>query len=250
MIDGSVPRTALVTGCSGDIGAAVCRRIDDAGYTVVGWDVVPPRADLPLSSYQPVDLTAAEVPETALHDLAAAGALQYVVHVVGGSDVEELRQTDLARVPAGVFERTVALNLFSAHTVIRATVDLLRATDGDRSYTLTSSTNAFGGYGAPGYSAAKAGLHGLVAALAGPLARDRIRINAVALGTTRTANYVRLGRLMGRETDFDSIGSRTPRGSVLSPDEAAAALTAVAIANPALSGEVVVADAGQHLARR
>lgn len=243
-------RVALVTGCSGDIGAALCRRLNDAGYAVVGWDIAPPPEGSALAGYQQVDLTEPELSQSIVEQLSAAGELQYVFHVVGGSDIEELRCADLTQVPPAVFQRTVQLNLFTAYTVIRETADLLRRTNGDRSYTLTSSTNALGGYGAPGYSAAKAGLHGMVAALAGPLATDHIRINAVALGTTRTANYVRLSKLMGRQADFDSIGRRTPRGAVASPDEAAAALIAIGVANPVVSGEVIVADAGQRLARR
>lgn len=244
-----IRQVALVAGCSGDIGSAVCRRLASAGFVVVGWDLSEAPADLPLAQFQNIDLTAPDVPADVIGQLAAAGALRHVIHVVGGSDIDELRCADPARVPMPVFHRTVALNLFSAYAVVTATVDLLRGGHGDRSYTFTSSINAFGGYGMPGYSAAKAGLHGMVAALAKPLGADGIRINAVALGTTRTANYERLGRMMGKETDFDSIGSRAPRGSVLSPDEAAAALVAVGVANPAVSGEVVVADAGQHLAR-
>ncbi|GAA1393180.1 SDR family NAD(P)-dependent oxidoreductase [Catellatospora coxensis] len=250
MREGRGAGVALVTGCSGDIGAAVCRRLHDDGYTVAGWDLAQPPADNALAWFSQVDLTAPEVPHDVVAGLAAVGPLRYVIHVVGGADVDELRCEDSALVPADVFRRVVAVNLFSAHTVLQATVGLMRESEGDRSYTFTSSTNAIGGYGAPGYSAAKAGLHGLVGALAGSLARGGIRINAVALGTTRTANYVRIGRLMGRETNFDSIGSRTLRGAVLSPDEAAAALVAIGIANPAISGEVVIADAGQHLARR
>ena len=62
---------------------------------------------------------------------------------------------------------------------------------GDRSITLTTSTDALASYGLPAYAAAKAGLIGLVHSLAGPLGADGIRINAVAPGDVPTPRNVR-----------------------------------------------------------
>jgi NAD(P)-dependent dehydrogenase (short-subunit alcohol dehydrogenase family) len=246
----SEPRdVALVTGSAGDIGQSLCQGLADRGYLVAGWDSAPPPDGVPVAHWERLDLTV-EVTAPAVTDaLRRLGRLRYVFHVVGGSDVEELAQRDLAHVPLEVFRRTVALNLFSAYIVVGATIDLMRQAGGDRGYTFTSSINAMGGYGAPGYSAAKAGLHGLTAALAPRLGTEGIRINTVALGTTRTANYADLGDRLNRPADFERLGARFPRRSVLTPGEAAAALLSVGLANPALSGQVVVADAAQHLLR-
>jgi NAD(P)-dependent dehydrogenase (short-subunit alcohol dehydrogenase family) len=242
-------RVALVTGCSGDIGQAVCAQLADAGMVVVGWDHTRPK-DGTVDSWAEEDLAAGEVSAEAVQQLSAMGTLCHVFHIVGGADIEELSAPDPATVPLEVFRRTVAVNLFSAYAVVRVTVDLLRADpEGDRSLTFVSATNALGGYGIPGYSAAKSALHGLVYALAVPLARTGIRINAVALGTTQTANATRLNHAMGRSTDFEAIGAQTPRGRVLSANEAATALIAVGVNNPAVSGQVLVADAAQHIRR-
>ena len=62
---------------------------------------------------------------------------------------------------------------------------------GDRSITLTSSTDALAAYGLPAYAAAKAGLLGLVRSLAATLGADGIRINAVAPGDVPTERNVR-----------------------------------------------------------
>lgn len=239
----------LVTGCAGDIGRSLCRGLDERGYLVAGWDSVPLPDGISLAHWEQLDLTVEMSSPAAGDALRRLGRLRYVFHVVGGSDVEELAQPDLAHVPLDVFRRTVALNLFSAYIVIGATIDVMREAGGDRGYTFTSSINAMGGYRAPGYSAAKAGLHGLTAALAPPLGAEGIRINAVALGTTRTANYANLANRLNRPVDFEYLGGRFPRKSVLTPDEAAAALISVGLDNPAVSGGVVVADAAQHLLR-
>jgi NAD(P)-dependent dehydrogenase (short-subunit alcohol dehydrogenase family) len=238
----------LVTGSAGDIGQSLCQGLSARGYLVAGWDIAPKPDGASVAHWEQLDLTA-DASEAAIAVLKNLGSLRYVFHVTGGSDVDELAQADPAMVSMEVFQRTVALNLFSAFVVVRATINLLRQANGDRGYTFVSSLNAMGGYHAPGYSAAKAGLHGLTRALAVPLGTEGIRINTVAFGTTRTANYARLADKLGRTAEFERLGTRFPRGSVLTPTEAAVALMSIGLDNPALSGQVVVADAAQHLLR-
>jgi NAD(P)-dependent dehydrogenase (short-subunit alcohol dehydrogenase family) len=241
------PKVALVTGAAGDIGQALCHHLMKAELTVVGWDILAKPANASVIAWEQVDLSTDDVPSEIVRSLESIGELCAVFHVVGGSDVDELAEEDSATIPIEIFRRTVQLNLFSAYIVLRGTIGLMRKASGDRSYTFVSSINALGGYGAPAYSSSKAGLHGMVRALAVPLGRDSIRINAVALGTTRTANYARISAQLGRTADFDRLGSKVPRGRVLSPAEAATALAGVGICNPALSGVVVIADAGQSI---
>ncbi|HEX4099732.1 MAG TPA: SDR family oxidoreductase [Pseudonocardiaceae bacterium] len=238
----------LVTGAAGDIGQSLCQGLSARGYLVVGWDIAPKPDSAPVVHWEQLDLTG-DVSGAAVAALDNLGSLRYVFHVVGGSDVDELAQADTTMVPMEVFQRTVALNLFSAYVVVRATISLLRQSNEDRGYTFVSSLNAMGGYRAPGYSAAKAGLHGLTKALAVPLGMEGVRVNTVAFGTTRTANYSRLAEMLGRTADFEHLGTRFPRGSVLTPIEAAVALMSIGLDNPALSGQVVAADAAQHLLR-
>jgi NAD(P)-dependent dehydrogenase (short-subunit alcohol dehydrogenase family) len=243
------PGVALVVGAAGDIGRATCRLLSDRGLTVAGWDIQDRPDALPVSHWSTVDAGDGDIPDALAAPLDELGELRFVFHIAGGSDAEELAQPDPARAPIDVIRRTVGLNLFSAYGVIGATVERLRAAHGDRAYTLVSSINAYGGYGLPGYSAAKAGLHGLVRALTPVLGRDRIRINAVALGTTRTANYAALSAQLGEDADFDQLGERMPRGAVLDPVEAATALLSIGWENPAVSGAILVADAGQSILR-
>jgi NAD(P)-dependent dehydrogenase (short-subunit alcohol dehydrogenase family) len=240
---------ALVVGAAGDIGRATCHRLRALGLAVAGWDIQGRQPDVDLAAWTVVDLADGEVPDALPERLAELGPLRFVFHVVGGADLEEAGQPDPARVPMAAIRRTVSLNLLSAYGVVRATVPLLRTSSGDRSYTLVSSLNAYGGYGLPGYSGAKAGLHGLVRALAAPLGRDGIRINAVALGTTHTANFERVALSAGHPADFARLGRQLPRGRVLEPAEAAATLVSIGVDNPAVSGAVVIADGGQSVLR-
>ena len=85
------------------------------------------------------------------------------------------------------------------------------------SITLVGSINAYGGYGAPGYSAAKAGLSGLVAALATPLGAESIRINCLALGTVDTENLRHLAHTRGVKHDLRAVAERAPLRRILQP---------------------------------
>ena len=112
-----------------------------------------------------VDLFDETAVEGAFAALAEVRALQHVIGIAGGGDAEELDHPDPPTESLEIFSRVVRNNLHIAFVTVRHTVPLLRHSVGDRSITLIGSINASGGYGAPGYSAAKAGLSGLVAAL-------------------------------------------------------------------------------------
>ena len=123
----------------------------------------------------------------ALADAAGRGlAIQHVVAIAGGALPEEKTGADVADLPLEVFRASLELNLVTAWITLRAALPHLRRADGDRSVTLTTSTDALASYGLPAYAAAKAGLIGLVDSLAGPLGGDGIRINAVAPGDVPT----------------------------------------------------------------
>lgn len=245
----SEARRALVIGACGDIGRALTNALSCKGYSVIGWDIAE-RPDDSDVEWGQVDICNDRLPTAALTaQLRSRGELAHVFHIVGGTDPEELKLADPACVPIEIADRTLRLNLLSAFTVLNVTLPIVRAASDDRSYTFVSSINALGGYGAAAYSAAKAGLHGLVKSLAPPLGAEGIRINAVALGTTATANLIRVSKAAGREVAIDKLGSLTPRGRVLSPEEAAAALIAIGVESTAVTGVSIVADAGQSILR-
>src|SRR5207248_2481883 len=115
------------------------------------------------------------------------GNLNHVVGIAGGALPEEPLNRDIAELDPAVFRASVEANLVTQCLVVQSVLPWLRrGAKRNRSILLTSSFNALSGWGLPAYSAAKAGLIGLVYALTGPLGNDGIRINAVAPGTIRT----------------------------------------------------------------
>jgi NAD(P)-dependent dehydrogenase (short-subunit alcohol dehydrogenase family) len=239
--------TVLVTGAAGGLGSALVDALLARGDEVVALDrtaIAPERAGM--RSYA-VDLLDEEAVAAALADAADAGAqVRHVVAIAGGALPEEKTCVDPAALPLDVFRRSLDQNLLTAWISLRAALPHLRAADGDRSITLTSSTDALAAYGLPAYAAAKAGLLGLVRSLAATLGRDGIRINAVAPGDVPTPRNVRewahvpgwYDRL--REASvLDRLG--TP------PDIAATYLALIDLEH--VTGQTLVVDGGQTIAR-
>jgi NAD(P)-dependent dehydrogenase (short-subunit alcohol dehydrogenase family) len=237
----------VVTGASGSIGRATVRALAarQCSIITVDKDPLPEReAELVLDHIE-VDLKDDAAFGDALASLRSGEGFRHAIAIAGGGDAEELSQDDPATEDARVFTRVVADNLYTAYITIRHVVPPMRVSKGDRSVTLVSSINAFGGYGAPGYSAAKAGLIGLANALATPLGADGIRINCLVLGTVDTQNLHRLADARGATLDLDAVAARAPLGRLLQPTDVASALVAMALDMPGLTAASIVLDNGQ-----
>jgi 3-oxoacyl-[acyl-carrier protein] reductase len=118
---------------------------------------------------------------------------------------------------------------------------------GDRSVTFTSSWNALTGAGMPAYSAAKAGLIGLMHALTGPLGADGIRVNVVAPGTVVTP---RTQRIWASDVGhFERLADTTALGRLGAPVDIARTFVALATELTHVTGQVIVVDGGQMVKR-
>jgi NAD(P)-dependent dehydrogenase (short-subunit alcohol dehydrogenase family) len=182
--------TVLVTGAAGGIGSAVVRTLIQDGYRVVGLDRKDPPAGLDVEWLQH-DLRDTDATEALIATTPLLEGLRHAVGVAGGPMDREIGVLDPAEVPVDVFRDSVELNLVAQYAVVRAGAARIvaEAPQGDRSITVFSSINAVRGYGMPGYSAAKAGLLGLVVALALPLGRRGLRINSITPGTVLTERF-------------------------------------------------------------
>ena len=98
------------------------------------------------------------------------------------------------------------------------------------------------------YSAAKAGVVGLVRGLAVELARDGVRVNGVAPGYIRTAQLLSKEHSVG--PDADTCGEYIPMGRIGEPEDIADVIMFLA-SNGAryMTGQVVVVDGGLLVGR-
>jgi meso-butanediol dehydrogenase / (S,S)-butanediol dehydrogenase / diacetyl reductase len=239
----------LVTGAAGAIGSATVDAFLERGFYVVGMDrdaKVTRAKGFDYNGIQ-VELEQEEAIIAAMRDVARIGNLAHIVGLAGGALPSETAEKGLLELDQASFAESIAANLVTQYAVVRAALPLLRVSEGDRSIALTSSFNALSGWGLPAYSAAKAGLIGLMHALTSPLGKEGIRINVVAPGTVRTP---RTERLWGHEPGhFPGLESRSAIGRVGSPADVANAFVALATLLTHVTGQVLVVDGGQMVKR-
>ncbi len=242
------PQVVLVTGAAGAIGSATVKAMRTAGFKVVGLDRSPKPHDGG-EIHLEVDVTDENALEAAVSKLRSVGRLAHVVGVAGGALAGEPEsQRDLLALDPALFRASVEANLTSQFLVVRATLPWLRENEEvDRSIMLTSSINAISGQGMPAYSAAKAGVVGMMHGLVGPLGEEGIRINVVAPGTIRTPRTERLWQ--GAPSHFEWLERGTALGRLGSADDVAAAFVALTRLRH-FTGQVLVLDGGQTVVHR
>ena len=168
-------KRALVTGGSGGIGLAICRRLLDAGYEVVSLDLRPgPIEDVRLQTIV-VDLADAAATERAAQE-AARRTPTTVIHVAG-----TIRPALVEQASAGDLSELSRLHLGAALALVQAALPAMRAARFGR-VVLISSRAVLGLATRTAYSATKAGLIALARTWALELGPDGITVNAVAPG--------------------------------------------------------------------
>jgi NAD(P)-dependent dehydrogenase (short-subunit alcohol dehydrogenase family) len=172
-------KTAVVTGASRGIGAAIAAGLQASGAKVFG---------ISRSGTAPQHVTAVACDlsddaaiQRAFDHLADNGdRLDVLVNAAGISLPASAGKGELQR-----FRDTLATDLTGVYATILAAYPLLKKAGG--SIINVTSINSLRGFpGNPGYVAAKAGLAGLTRALAADYARDGIRVNALAPGYVAT----------------------------------------------------------------
>jgi 3-oxoacyl-[acyl-carrier protein] reductase len=182
-------RVALVTGASRGIGEAIAAVLARDGAHVVGLDVPALKGDLDRvveaigGSAIAADITAPDAPEAICDALAAEhGCVDVVVHNAGVTRDKTLGGMDEDR-----WEATIAINLTAEERIndeLLSRDGLLRP-DG-RIVCVSSMSGIAGNAGQTNYSTSKAGVIGMVEAMAPVLAERPATINAVAPGFIET----------------------------------------------------------------
>lgn len=181
-------RTALVTGAAQGIGEAIARTLARDGAHVIGLDV-PAQGDrladvvnqIGGSSLQ-LDITAADAPaELAAHIRERHGTLDILVHNAGVTRDKTLAGMDAAR-----WDAVMAVNLTSQERMNDALLDGDLVAPQGRIVSVSSFSGIAGNRGQTNYAASKAGIIGMVRALAPRMAEVPATINAVAPGFIET----------------------------------------------------------------
>jgi 3-oxoacyl-[acyl-carrier protein] reductase len=179
-------KTALVTGASRGIGAAIAATLGRDGAKVVGLDVPQAEADLRAvvdalgGEALALDITADEAPERIAGHFKA-GELDVVVHNAGVT-----RDRTIAKMPEDRWTGLIEINLSAEERIDDALLDSKTLARNGRIVCVSSMSGIAGNSGQTNYAASKAGVIGMVEALAPELAKRKATINAVAPGFIET----------------------------------------------------------------
>lgn len=186
-------RTALVTGASGNLGTAVCRRLLAGGAKVAGLvrsEAAGEELRAALGAAERFAPIVGELTDEASAESAVAavearlGPLWAAVHTVGGwAGGKPVAQSGLRDLDA-----MLSVNLKTAFVLARAALRSFELRREGRLVNVAAYTAAVGVKlaGSAAYAASKAGLIGLTRALAEEGAAIGVRANCVAPGTMRT----------------------------------------------------------------
>jgi len=214
-------KTALVTGASGGIGAAIATVLHGAGATVG----LSGTRTAPLEDLAATLGARAHVLPCNLSDPDAVAALpKAAVAALGGVDILVnnagiTRDNLFMRMSDDEWDSVIAVNLTAAMKLSRGVLRGMMKARWGRIVNITSVVAATGNPGQGNYAAAKAGLVGMSKSLAYEVASRGITVNAVAPGFVATAMTDKL-----TDDQKTAILRNVPAGRMGDPDEIAAAV--------------------------
>jgi 3-oxoacyl-[acyl-carrier protein] reductase len=178
-------KVALVTGASRGIGASIASTLARDGAEVVGLDIPPMAADLEAVTEAiggrsiVLDITAADAPEKISEELS--DGVDVVVHNAGVT-----KDRTIAKMPEERWAQLMEINLSSEERIDEALLGRKLLRPNGRIVCVSSMSGIAGNSGQTNYAASKAGVIGMVEAMAPELAKHKATINAVAPGFIET----------------------------------------------------------------
>ena len=247
------PRVALVTGAGSvtGIGFAVARAMGAEGLAVAVCSTterIHDRArDLELEGVDAAgfegDLTDAAIVRSVVEAARARfGPIDVLVNNAGMVTVSEpeVEEPPFAELPARAWERSIAMNLSTAFHVTQAVLPDMVARRWGRVVMVSSVTGPLvTNPRSAGYSAAKAGMDGLMRAVAIEVASAGVTVNSVAPGWIAT----------GSQTPEEAVAGRhTPAGRSGTAEEIAAVVAFLASDGASyLTGQSIAVDGGNTI---
>jgi len=237
-------RTALVTGASRGIGAAIAAALDRAGARVAlvargAAGLEEAAADLrndPL--VLPADLADPDAP---------ARLIRAATEQLGGIDVLVNNAAVAARAPtveldAGLVDRLYAVNVRAPLLLIAALVPSMIGRGGGAIISVSSVSAVTGTPRRAAYAATKGAIDAATRSLAIELGRHGIRVNSVAPGAVDTEMWARNRAIPGVIQEIEAM---TPLGRWATPDDIADVVAFLASdAARFITGETVCVDGG------
>ncbi len=256
-------KVALITGGGSGVGEATARLLAAGGATVALLDLRQDRVTAVAKAIADAGGTAIELPPTDVADeaqmraaiadlIARAGRLDIVVANAGINGM----WAPIDDITPAEFDKTVAVNLRGTYLTLHLTVPHLKAA-GSGAIIIVSSINGTRTYttaGATIYSATKAAQAAMATQLALELGKHKIRVNAVAPGSTKTNLFENTWK---RNTELVRVpavfadGDMPLTGGIPAPAEDVADAIVMLASDRArhVTGTLLYVDGGQSLLR-
>lgn len=247
--------TVLITGAGIGIGAATAQAFSDAGYLVIVTDILEKEGEEVVdrirsadgeAEYLYLDVTNTGEVESVVFEIQERhGALDAIVANAGIA-----HRIPLAELTDEKWDHTHDVDLKGIMRVCRAAAPAMREAGRGSVIALSSIMGvAYGWDEHVQYSAAKAGVVGLVRGLAVELAADGVRVNGVAPGYIRTAQALSREHSLGPE-GLERAAEFIPMGRVGEPEDIADVILFLASDSARyLTGQVLVVDGGLLVGR-
>jgi 3-oxoacyl-[acyl-carrier protein] reductase len=254
-VENSEKRTVLITGSGIGIGAATARAFAEAEYRVVVTDILDEEGERVAAGivdgggeaeYHHLDVTNTSGVDRVVSAVQDRyGPLDCVIANAGIAHRVPLPELTDER-----WDHTHDVDLKGVMRVCRAAAPAMREAGRGSMIAVSSIMGvAYGWDEHVQYSAAKAGVVGLVRGLAVELARDGIRVNGIAPGYIRTAQALSEEHSLGPQ-GLEEAAEFIPMGRVGEPEDVADVLVFLASgAARYLTGQVIVVDGGLLVGR-
>ena len=213
-------KRALVTGGSGDLGGAICRRLAGDGlHVIVHANGNLARAEALAAEIVSADGSAeaiafdvadGEATSKAIEKLLGSGPIQVVVNNAGFHD-----DAPMAGMSEAQWKRVIDVSLHGFFHVTQPLLLPMARTRWGRIVSVSSVAAVLGNRGQTNYAAAKAALHGASKSLAREMASRGITVNVVAPGVIE-------GSMTAGMFTPESIKQLVPAGRAGKPQEIAA----------------------------
>ena len=227
-------KIVAITGATGGMGRALCRRFGRAGAKIALLDLHRETLESFVRELNQTGVQTLALPCDITDEPACQIAMQKIVETFGGADVlinnaGITQRSAFEETQTGVFRKVMEVNFFGALHCTKAALPALIKNQG--LIIVMSSIAGFSPlYGRSGYSASKHALHGLFESLRAELKAKGVRVMMVCTGFTATDIEKNALDGDGRPTTHP----RSTTGKIATPEEVAEAIYHAALRNKRL----------------